>query len=231
MSVTSSSGSAGSGTAGAGATGPKVPSSPLSEEEFLSIVREAHVIEAERVITELETELAQLKKLNSTTTVAEEESVVEDVPVRAASERSISASISASVSASGDAAEDGSTLREGGLLNRQSSFEQDQNEEEQENDEEDILNDNYAIEMENIDLNSPTSSTPTGAGKDTRVLTLTRIGLHAKAGQLISIVGPVGSGKSSLLSALLGDMRCVSLIKMKLSKNFIGVENFMLSSQ
>lgn len=41
-----------------------------------------------------------------------------------------------------------------------------------------------------------------------RILTLSRVCLHANKGQLISVVGQVGSGKSSLLSALLG-MLCL----------------------
>lgn len=35
---------------------------------------------------------------------------------------------------------------------------------------------------------------------------LRNINIHVKQGQLIAIVGTVGSGKSSLLSALLGEM-------------------------
>lgn len=41
-----------------------------------------------------------------------------------------------------------------------------------------------------------------------RLLALSRVNLKAKAGQLLCIVGQVGSGKSSVLSALLGNMWC-----------------------
>ena len=38
------------------------------------------------------------------------------------------------------------------------------------------------------------------------ILNLKKIELHVKPGELVCIVGTVGSGKSSLLSAILGDM-------------------------
>jgi ABC-type molybdenum transport system ATPase subunit/photorepair protein PhrA len=38
------------------------------------------------------------------------------------------------------------------------------------------------------------------------VITITRINIQVKKGELLSIVGQVGSGKTSLLSALIGDM-------------------------
>lgn len=37
-------------------------------------------------------------------------------------------------------------------------------------------------------------------------LTLNNINIKVKPGTLVAVVGPVGCGKSSLLSALLGDM-------------------------
>jgi len=40
--------------------------------------------------------------------------------------------------------------------------------------------------------------------------TLTDLNIAVKRGQLIAVVGIVGSGKSSLLSALLGDMKKLS---------------------
>lgn len=40
------------------------------------------------------------------------------------------------------------------------------------------------------------------------VLTLSRIDLHGYSGQIIAIIGPVGSGKSSLLSGFLGEIKC-----------------------
>jgi ABC-type multidrug transport system fused ATPase/permease subunit len=42
---------------------------------------------------------------------------------------------------------------------------------------------------------------------DTQLLTLSRINFKAAPGDIIAIVGQVGSGKSSILSALLGDMK------------------------
>ena len=38
------------------------------------------------------------------------------------------------------------------------------------------------------------------------VTTLSSVNLHIKPGQLVAVVGQVGSGKSSLIQALLGEM-------------------------
>ena len=40
--------------------------------------------------------------------------------------------------------------------------------------------------------------------------TLKNIDINVKTGQLVGVVGSVGSGKSSLISALLGEMKTVS---------------------
>lgn len=154
----------------------KAPAEPLSEAEFLSIVSEAHALESERVIIELEKELATYRRA-------------------AAVENSSTLSGKYSDNASLDSSANG------GALFHTSSFASD-------------------IGMLEQDGNSPRSDpdsragspnpngAPTEAGKHARVLTLSRINLQARAGQLVSVVGAVGSGKSSLLSALLGDMRC-----------------------
>jgi ABC-type multidrug transport system fused ATPase/permease subunit len=42
--------------------------------------------------------------------------------------------------------------------------------------------------------------------REDHVVTLKNINLEVKQGELVAIVGPVGSGKSSLLLALLGEM-------------------------
>ena len=42
--------------------------------------------------------------------------------------------------------------------------------------------------------------------REDNVVTLKNINLEVKQGELVAIVGPVGSGKSSLLLALLGEM-------------------------
>ncbi len=43
--------------------------------------------------------------------------------------------------------------------------------------------------------------------EDKRLLTLSRASLYAEKGHLVSIIGQVGSGKSSLLNSLLGNLR------------------------
>ena len=45
------------------------------------------------------------------------------------------------------------------------------------------------------------------AAQAERLLTLARVTLRAGPGDLLAIVGQVGSGKSSVLAALLGEMR------------------------
>lgn len=148
--------------------GAKAAAAPLSEEEFLSIVREAQVIDAERVIMDLELELASYHKLAAAESTAD------------ASTESTELSPS--------------PVPDTPLFHASSFMESP------------VEKDTFVIDMER-NGGGDSSPAPSGAGKDSRVLTLTRINLQARAGQLISIVGPVGSGKSSLLSALLGDMR------------------------
>lgn len=47
-------------------------------------------------------------------------------------------------------------------------------------------------------------------GEPTEVPTLSNINLRISAGQLVAVVGTVGTGKSSLVSAFLGEMDKVS---------------------
>lgn len=47
-------------------------------------------------------------------------------------------------------------------------------------------------------------------GEPTETPTLSNINLHISSGQLVAVVGTVGSGKSSLVSAFLGEMDKVS---------------------
>lgn len=47
--------------------------------------------------------------------------------------------------------------------------------------------------------------------KDTRMKTLSDINLTIRKGELVAIVGPVGAGKTSLLSSLLGELRLVDV--------------------
>jgi ABC-type multidrug transport system fused ATPase/permease subunit len=56
-------------------------------------------------------------------------------------------------------------------------------------------------------MTTSTKSEGNGGGDEKRLLTLSRISMFAQKGQLISIVGQVGSGKSSLLNGLLGNLR------------------------
>jgi len=46
--------------------------------------------------------------------------------------------------------------------------------------------------------------------KDEEEATLANLSMDVRRGQLVAVVGIVGSGKSSLLSALLGDMKKLS---------------------
>jgi ABC-type multidrug transport system fused ATPase/permease subunit len=64
-----------------------------------------------------------------------------------------------------------------------------------------------------------------------RLLTLSRITLQAKQGDLVAIVGQVGSGKSSLLGGLLGDMKlCLGSVGIKGSVAYMGQRPFIQNS-
>jgi ABC-type multidrug transport system fused ATPase/permease subunit len=64
-----------------------------------------------------------------------------------------------------------------------------------------------------------------------RLLTLSRISLQAKQGDLVAIVGQVGSGKSSLLGGLLGDMKlCLGSVGIKGSVAYMGQRPFIQNS-
>lgn len=64
-----------------------------------------------------------------------------------------------------------------------------------------------------------------------RLLTLARISFEARQGELIAIVGQVGSGKSSVLGGLLGDMKlCIGKIAVKGSIAYMGQRPFIQNS-
>jgi ABC-type multidrug transport system fused ATPase/permease subunit len=172
-------------TTATGAAKPAAPkptaAPPLTEDEFLSIVREAHVIEAEKVIADLEQELVRFHKPST-------------------------------FGADGEALDAGSA--ESPLM-RASSFVESED-----------VGMRGVISPADSERSGPGTPLPAGAGKDARVLTLSRVSLQARAGQLISVVGPVGSGKSSLLSALLGDMRYFTVFATELFE--CRLNNFIL---
>ena len=62
----------------------------------------------------------------------------------------------------------------------------------------DVQNDQNAMEIENATLSWEESDRPI----------LTNLDFCVKKGQLTAIVGSVGSGKSSILSAILGEIFC-----------------------
>lgn len=68
-----------------------------------------------------------------------------------------------------------------------------------------------------------------GAGE--RVLTLFRVSMQARRGSLLCIVGRVGSGKSSVLMSLLGDMICVlGNVAIKGKVAYVGQRPFIQNS-
>jgi ABC-type multidrug transport system fused ATPase/permease subunit len=63
------------------------------------------------------------------------------------------------------------------------------------------------IDMEKSDF--PVSNKYSSENSSDRWLTLFRINMKVKRGEIVAIVGQVGSGKSSIISTLLGDMNIV----------------------
>jgi ATP-binding cassette subfamily C (CFTR/MRP) protein 1 len=74
------------------------------------------------------------------------------------------------------------------------------------------------------------NSTSSDATAD-RLLALSRINLKAGPGELIAIVGQVGSGKSSILSAVLGDMKlCFGSVSKRGRVAYVGQRPFIQNS-
>lgn len=157
-SIASSTGS-GKGAAAAAEAGP-----PLSEEEFLNIVREAQLLEAEQHIIVLERELREARK-----------------KLRQVSNSSTHGGLQAAVTIDAVAAEEDDGIDDDATA--------------------------AAAESMLSPLNNPYIDRPFLTSSQARVLTLSRIDMYGTSGQLIAIVGQVGSGKSSVLSSLLGDLR------------------------
>jgi ABC-type multidrug transport system fused ATPase/permease subunit len=64
-----------------------------------------------------------------------------------------------------------------------------------------------AVGTENVNDDSPSTT----SGEDDNSIVLSIVNLNIKSGELVAVCGVVGSGKSSLCSALLGsEMTCVS---------------------
>lgn len=73
---------------------------------------------------------------------------------------------------------------------------------------------------------APGSSAPTAAAD--RLLALSRVCLQAGPGHLVAIVGQVGSGKSSILSAVLGDMKlCFGAVSKRGRVAYVGQRPFI----
>lgn len=75
------------------------------------------------------------------------------------------------------------------------------------------------------------SAQDSSSGAADRLLTLSRISLSAQLGDLVAIVGQVGSGKSSILGGLLGDMKlCLGSVRVKGSIAYMGQRPFIQNS-
>lgn len=75
------------------------------------------------------------------------------------------------------------------------------------------------------------SAQDSSKGATDRLLTLSRISLQAQLGDLVAIVGQVGSGKSSILGGLLGDMKlCLGSVCVKGNIAYMGQRPFIQNS-
>jgi ABC-type multidrug transport system fused ATPase/permease subunit len=160
--------------------GPTKEIKPISEDEFLSIVREAQVQDAENIIVELELEIERLRNPDKVVLPLSATSSFKNLTTAFGSRNNSSVKLTSPGTSTGSHD-----------VNMDSSSPGDN----------DCLCVGGPIGENDV-------SQPSNTGKDSRVLTLCRVNLHAGVGQLVSIVGSVGSGKSSMLSALLGDLRC-----------------------
>eukprot|EP00600_Ochromonadales_sp_CCMP1393_P017669 CAMPEP_0175031920 /NCGR_PEP_ID=MMETSP0005-20121125/21113_1 /TAXON_ID=420556 /ORGANISM="Ochromonas sp., Strain CCMP1393" /LENGTH=1650 /DNA_ID=CAMNT_0016292283 /DNA_START=12 /DNA_END=4964 /DNA_ORIENTATION=+ len=208
---TSSAGSTGGGTDKKAKKPPKAPAKPLSEEEFLSIVREAHVIEAERTIESLEEELRSLKK-----TAYEAATAAATASAASSSSESLLLQQQQEEESKGEGemvtvgVDESTEFLNQGSLSFATSYEELNSAGEVDDDQPQLSPHQAATGTGDAGAPAEHMSSSTSAAataKETRVLTLSRVNLQVCPGQLVSIVGAVGSGKSSMLSALLGDMR------------------------
>eukprot|EP01113_Clastostelium_recurvatum_P036806 TRINITY_DN5307_c0_g1_i21.p1 TRINITY_DN5307_c0_g1~~TRINITY_DN5307_c0_g1_i21.p1 ORF type:complete len:905 (+),score=158.24 TRINITY_DN5307_c0_g1_i21:503-3217(+) len=85
-------------------------------------------------------------------------------------------------------------------------------------------------EITSRDVPPPSSSSSSSSlssssnNNDGVVITLHDINFSARDGELVIVVGPVGSGKSSLLSALLGELKCISSSSASSSSSSTNIE-------
>ena len=94
-----------------------------------------------------------------------------------------------------------------------------------------IRNPIFDNEEETKDSVKHGSAQDSSNGAADRLLTLSRISLSAQLGDLVAIVGQVGSGKSSILGGLLGDMKlCLGSVRVKGSIAYMGQRPFIQNS-
>jgi ATP-binding cassette subfamily C (CFTR/MRP) protein 1 len=164
----------------------------LSEEEMDLIIKDALIADSETIIKELEKELKLYRKYNTV-----------DYPEDGEDSEPTSPFMSKEESFDNDS----DYLRSQNNRNINSFLSNS------------LLNNNAKRSESSTTVltNNTANSNTTGQTHEgeKRLLTLSRVNLHASTGQMISIVGQVGSGKSSLLRSLLGDLKvCLGKVAM-----------------
>ncbi|MGK3757484.1 MAG: ABC-type multidrug transport system fused ATPase/permease subunit [Bacillariaceae sp.] len=82
-----------------------------------------------------------------------------------------------------------------------------------------VGSDNASSVVSSADDASSVYTNESGSSVKTPTITLRNITTHIKSGSLVAVVGSVGSGKSSLLSAILGEMESINDSKVYVPRN------------
>lgn len=154
------------------------PPKVLSDEEMDLLIKDAVIVDSEAVIRELEKELKMYRKYNTLDYTSNSDEAEEDDNDNIISSGDNSPITGMIMMSTNNV--DPHSIRK--LL---------------------LPSDSISSSSKLISPNNNTN----GESENKRLLTLSRVCLYAERGHLVSIIGQVGSGKSSLLNGLLGNLR------------------------